>query len=172
MFFVGDAAGRQKDFSCDDRKFAANVGIKFYTEKQFFQNLPNEHFEWKSFNPFTFKSMDSLDFSSVANDHNEMIIFVGMPGSGKSTFTKKYLDGYERVNRDTLGSKSLCEKKTREFLDKSKSVIIDNTNPSREARRTFIEIAKEYNVPVRCLVFKTPEDLAKHLNAVREKKWV
>lgn len=38
-FFVGDAAGRaknwemgrRKDFSASDRKFAANIGLNFYT---------------------------------------------------------------------------------------------------------------------------------------------
>ncbi|EPQ61999.1 Polynucleotide kinase, partial [Blumeria graminis f. sp. tritici 96224] len=41
-FFVGDAAGRAaspgrpKDFSCSDRNFAENVGIKFFTPEEFF----------------------------------------------------------------------------------------------------------------------------------------
>ncbi len=30
-FFVGDAAGRKGDFAGTDRKWALNVGIKFYT---------------------------------------------------------------------------------------------------------------------------------------------
>ena len=41
-FYVGDAAGRpgtagrQKDFSDSDKAFAAAVGIRFYTETEFF----------------------------------------------------------------------------------------------------------------------------------------
>ena len=30
-FFVGDAAGRKRDHSASDRKFAINVGIRFHT---------------------------------------------------------------------------------------------------------------------------------------------
>jgi len=30
-FFVGDAAGRIRDHSASDRKFALNVGIQFHT---------------------------------------------------------------------------------------------------------------------------------------------
>jgi hypothetical protein len=30
-FFVGDAAGRNGDFASTDRKWALNVGVKFYT---------------------------------------------------------------------------------------------------------------------------------------------
>lgn len=35
-FYVGDAAGRPNDHSDDDRRFAANVGVRFMTEKQCF----------------------------------------------------------------------------------------------------------------------------------------
>ena len=35
-FYVGDAAGRARDFSDSDRKFAENVGIRFYDETEFF----------------------------------------------------------------------------------------------------------------------------------------
>lgn len=37
-----------------------------------------------------------------------MVIFVGSPGSGKSTFWKNYLSKYARVNRDTLKTKEKC----------------------------------------------------------------
>lgn len=40
----------------------------------------------------------------------EMIIFVGSPASGKSTFWKNYLEKYARVNRDTLKTKEKCYK--------------------------------------------------------------
>lgn len=35
-FFVGDAAGRSKDFSDSDLKFATSLGLKFYTPEEFF----------------------------------------------------------------------------------------------------------------------------------------
>ena len=33
---VGWSAGKKKDFSCSDRLFADNVGVKFYTPEEFF----------------------------------------------------------------------------------------------------------------------------------------
>ena len=35
-FFVGDAAGRKKDHGASDKEFAANCGLMFYTEDEFF----------------------------------------------------------------------------------------------------------------------------------------
>ncbi len=35
-FFVGDAAGRHGDHSAVDLQFAAGVGVRFYTETEFF----------------------------------------------------------------------------------------------------------------------------------------
>ncbi len=37
-FFVGDAAGRPKDHSAVDQKFAAAAGIPFFTETEFFRD--------------------------------------------------------------------------------------------------------------------------------------
>eukprot|EP00050_Salpingoeca_kvevrii_P020663 m.101188 g.101188 ORF g.101188 m.101188 type:complete len:353 (-) comp8958_c0_seq3:48-1106(-) len=36
-FFVGDAAGRKGDFSDSDLRFAANVGVPFHTDSDFFR---------------------------------------------------------------------------------------------------------------------------------------
>lgn len=59
-FYCGDAAGRPKnwkagaprDFSCTDRKFAANIGLKFYTPEELFLNeQPYPDFDWDSIDP-------------------------------------------------------------------------------------------------------------------------
>lgn len=40
-FYVGDAAGRKDDFLDSDKGFATNIGIKFYTPEQYFENQVN-----------------------------------------------------------------------------------------------------------------------------------
>jgi len=63
-----------------------------------------------------------------------MIVFCGSPGSGKSTFWQTHYSDYSRINRDTLKTKEKCLKVAAEEINKKKSVVIDNTNPSKEDR--------------------------------------
>eukprot|EP01127_Copromyxa_protea_P000063 TRINITY_DN1005_c0_g1_i2.p1 TRINITY_DN1005_c0_g1~~TRINITY_DN1005_c0_g1_i2.p1 ORF type:complete len:542 (+),score=105.58 TRINITY_DN1005_c0_g1_i2:2337-3962(+) len=183
-FFVGDAAGRparddrKKDFSCDDRKFASNVGVTFYTESEFFCNVPKEHFTWGEILP-----TDILSTPDQVQDYNqrfsqyarpniqEMILNIGPPASGKSTFTKKFLipNGYMWINQDTYKTAEKCYTFASQALADKRSVAIDNTNPDRKSREKWITLAKQYNIPVRVLLFDTPLEVAHHLNKYREK---
>ncbi len=52
-FFVGDAAGRDNDFSCSDRKFAANAKIDFKTPEEFFLGQLPQSFSWGAAIPTT-----------------------------------------------------------------------------------------------------------------------
>jgi bifunctional polynucleotide phosphatase/kinase len=55
------------------------------------------------------------------------------------------LKSYERVNRDTLKTKEKCYKVADEALAKKKSVVIDNTNPSKADRAYFLELANKHS---------------------------
>lgn len=162
-------AGKKKDFSCTDRKFAANVGISFYTPEEIFLNYsPCKKYGWGEFNPTLKESFKTSTFDLATSQ--EMIIFVGYPASGKSTFFKQHLKpkGYCHVNRDTLGSWQKCVSKCREFLQSGKHVVVDNTSPDKISRNRYIEVAKQFNVPVRCFWFMTSLEHAKHNNRFRE----
>lgn len=51
--FVGDAAGREKDFSCSDRDLATNIGISFFSSDEYFLGTAPE--KWKrQFDPSTY----------------------------------------------------------------------------------------------------------------------
>lgn len=75
-----------------------------------------------------------------------MIIFVGSAASGKSTFWKTHLSDYVRVNRDTLKTREKCLKVAEEALDNGKNVVIDNTSPTKQDRKAFIDLAKKYSI--------------------------
>ncbi len=58
-----------------------------------------------------------------------MVICVGSPGSGKSTFVNTFFADYVRINNDDLKTKEKCMKACEQNLKEKKSVIVDNTNP-------------------------------------------
>ncbi|KAA6385323.1 MAG: putative Bifunctional polynucleotide phosphatase/kinase [Streblomastix strix] len=196
--YVGDGAGRiagagqrggKKDFSCSDRKFAFNVGMQFQTPEEFFLHAPiAKKFEFDGFDPLTLKE-DALLFPKLASDSpmnknpspetiakdpktkQELVVLVGSPASGKSTFTKKYFIpcGYIHVNRDTLGDIKKCISACDTGLRSGKSVVIDNTNPKSEDRKTFIQQAKSKGISVRMFYFPSSFDRVQHVNTFRER---
>uniref|UniRef100_A0A914VYX0 Bifunctional polynucleotide phosphatase/kinase n=1 Tax=Plectus sambesii TaxID=2011161 RepID=A0A914VYX0_9BILA len=171
--YVGDAGGRaangarKKDFSCGDRMFALNLEVKFATPEEFFLNKPAE--------PFTrpvFDSRKLLDTPSemfdpattvMPSNKQEVVVMVGFPGSGKSTWAERYLSkGYVIVNRDTLKTWQKCVEVAKKALKEGKSVIVDNTNPDKESRKRYVDMAKESKVDCRCFVMTCDYDQALH----------
>ncbi|KAH3759203.1 DNA 3'phosphatase [Pelomyxa schiedti] len=184
--FVGDAAGRsanwkpgkKRDFSTSDRAFAHNVHITFKTPEEFFLNESVADFEWDTPDPNLFLStsprtslIEGGELFPLSPGVVEVVVGVGCPASGKSSFFHKYFapKGYVIVNRDTLKTQDKCLQAAREALKRCASVCIDNTNPSASSREPYVKLAQEFGVSVRCLLFTTPIELAKHLNIVREK---
>ncbi|KAI9276987.1 polynucleotide kinase 3 phosphatase [Phascolomyces articulosus] len=176
-FFVGDAAGREagwkpkekKDHSAVDRKFAANLQLPFHTPEEFFLKEDKADFTWGSFEPT--KYPDSLPLFSPSStplipldQSQEVIVCVGYPASGKSSFCKKHVvsKGYVYVNQDTLKTRDKCIKACQQALSEGKSVIVDNTNPEASTRANYIRLAKQANVGVRCFYFTADENLARH----------
>lgn len=173
-YYIGDAAGRKKssnypknDHSDSDYKMALNAGIGFFTPEEFFLGL-------KQTIPKIEQDLHKYDKNN--NEHikfdtrQEMIILVGSPGSGKSTYCENELvkKGYVRINQDTLKTEKKCIQKAKEELSKGNSVVIDCTNPKKEKRAVYIKIAKEVKIKVRCFIMDVDKELAFHLNHLRE----
>ncbi|KAJ5367368.1 Polynucleotide kinase 3 phosphatase [Penicillium brevicompactum] len=169
-FFVGDAAGRPGDHSAVDRGIATNMGMPFKTPEEFFLGQAAEP-ATGVFDPMSYvKGGLEEPAKPFSRKHPvELVIFCGSPGAGKSTFYWNHLEplGYERVNQDILKTRPKCIKVAREFLQDKKSVAIDNTNANEETRAYWVELAKEFNVPIRCVQFISTPDLCRHNNAVR-----
>ena len=90
-------------------------------------------------------------------DKQKIIVLVGVPGSGKSTYAKQLKkQGYVIISQDTLGNREKCLLETRKALSDGKSVVIDRTNVNRKQRKFFIDISRTYGVPCHCEVFQTP----------------
>ncbi|KAK6358849.1 hypothetical protein TWF696_000029 [Orbilia brochopaga] len=166
--FVGDAAGRKDDFSASDRKFAENIGIPFLTPEEYFLGEKPAPYEF-DFNPLSF-NRSSIPPDFAKKYPVELVVFTGRPGSGKSTFSTKYLEplGYERINQDILKTREKCLKAAEGYLKEGKSVVIDSTNPSQEIRAVWKKLAdKVGDVAFRCIYLTTPEKLCLHNDGVR-----
>jgi len=185
--YVGDAGGRPKDwrvgakrdFSCSDRKFAYNLGLRFYTPDTYFLGLkPYLKFEWRGINPVTFCNAQKKKSLYVGAPPNfplekgklDVILMVGYPGAGKTTYCKKYMvkpHNYAWVNRDTLKTPAKCKKFVKQALAQGESVVVDNTHPTKKRRAEYIAIAKEFGANIRCFWIQLEKEEAEHMNGYR-----
>ena len=77
-----------------------------------------------------------------------MAIMIGIQGSGKSTFCKKYLSNYQRVNLDTLHTRNKEKNFIEKCFENNENIVIDNTNSRIEDREKYISRAKMMNYKV------------------------
>ncbi|KAI0075790.1 PNK3P-domain-containing protein [Panus rudis PR-1116 ss-1] len=175
-FFVGDAAGRKGDHASTDRKFALNIGIPFFTPEEYFLKLPAAPYQLPGFHVDTlpkdlplYTPTDAPLVPTRPHDSPEIVIFVGYPSMGKTSFFRKWFQplGYIHVNQDTLRSRDRCIKAVKDAIQAGKSCVVDNTNRNKATRAHYIDLAKQMKVPIRCLVFEGSIELAWHNNLYR-----
>ena len=111
-----------------------------------------------------------------------LVLLVGASGSGKSSFGRKHFLPTEVISSDfcrglvadnendqsaTGDAFDLLHAIVRKRLARGKLTVIDATNVQPEARRTLIELAREYHVFAVAIVFDLPEGLCQDRNASR-----
>jgi bifunctional polynucleotide phosphatase/kinase len=176
IIFVGDACGRENDFSDTDIKFAMNCGFKFYTPEKFFKislekqimttTYPElEYYTTTEFNKIL-KNI-SLTIDKHINN-NILIILIGLPSCGKSFIRKLIIDKYytfKYFNKDDIHNKIDNDNLIKKHNDKIKFIIDDNTNMSVKNRN---ELYKTYNSYYKIgIYFDYDIDLVNHLNYMR-----
>ena len=88
----------------------------------------------------------------------EVVIVMGMPGAGKTAVARELeAVGYDRLNRDALGGAlaDLVPRLDEMLATGRRSIVLDNTYPTRKSRNEVIETAWERGVPVRCVWLTT-----------------
>jgi aryl-alcohol dehydrogenase-like predicted oxidoreductase/histidinol phosphatase-like enzyme/predicted kinase len=100
----------------------------------------------------------------------EVVLIMGLPGAGKSLFTRSFIDrGYVRLNRDVQGGslRDLVPSLDRVVEAGQSHVVLDNTYVSRKARAPVVHAAARHGLPVRCVWLATTIDDAQVNAAAR-----
>ena len=72
----------------------------------------------------------------------EMIIFIGIPASGKSSFYKElFFNSHIRISMDLLNTRNKEGKLLHYCFETQSKMVIDNTNVTKEGRKKYIELA-------------------------------
>lgn len=105
----------------------------------------------------------------------ELAILVGLQGSGKTTFYRERLAAtHAHVSKDNFRSNPRPARRQRRLIAEafavSRSVAVDNTNPTAADRAELVEAGRSAGAGVVCYFF--PPDVAASLrrNAAREGK--
>lgn len=83
----------------------------------------------------------------------ELVMFVGLQASGKTSFYRtRFAQTHVQISKDRLRNNRRPERRQqqliREALGERRSVVVDNTNPTRADRALLIAIAREYGARV------------------------
>lgn len=101
----------------------------------------------------------------------ELVLFIGIPGSGKSTFyAQKFLNTHVRINRDMLRTETREKILIEACLRAKQPFLLDNTNVTREKRAGYIKQAKDANFRVIGYFFDCPVEEALKRNEKRTGK--
>jgi predicted kinase len=103
----------------------------------------------------------------------DLVVFVGLQGSGKSTFYRSRLAAtHLLVSKDMLRNNPNRERRQRELvataLARGESVVVDNTNPAPVDRAPLVEIGRSFGARVVCYYFESKLEACRERNAARE----
>jgi len=101
----------------------------------------------------------------------EAVIFVGIQGSGKSTFFKQqFFRTHVRISLDMLRTRRREQILLDACIRAGQSFAIDNTNPSAAARAGYLTAARKAGIRRIAFYFTTPLAECLRRNALREGK--
>lgn len=99
--------------------------------------------------------MKDLPFET--NSTKQVVIFIGIQASGKTTFFKQVLScfGYTHINLDTLKTRNKESHAMQECFNSGLSFVVDNTNPEKSDRERYISLAKLHGYEVIGIFFQS-----------------
>jgi predicted kinase len=105
----------------------------------------------------------------------ELIIFVGLQGSGKTTYYhQNFAATHVHVSKDLMPNARNREARQRQMIEHAlaagESVVVDNTNPTPAVRQPLIEMGRRHGARVAAYFFDVPVKVAVERNRARQGK--
>ncbi len=105
----------------------------------------------------------------------ELIIFVGLQASGKSTFYRTHFtESHELISKDLMRNNKNRERRQQqlltEMLEAGRSVVVDNTNPTAADRVRLIAIAQRFDARITGYWFESEVRACRDRNLQRKGK--
>jgi predicted kinase len=98
----------------------------------------------------------------------EAVLFVGLQGSGKSSFFKeRFFSTHVRISLDLLKTRHREQRLLEVCLSTNQRFVIDNTNPTRDERGKYITAAKAARYAVVGYYFQSRVDDCQRRNHQR-----
>ena len=103
----------------------------------------------------------------------ELIMMIGLQASGKSTFVRSHFGAiYQYVSKDLLRNNSNPDRRQRQLIEaalqQGLSVVVDNTNPTREVRSELINLGRLYAAEIIGYYFAVQVKQCLERNSTRE----
>ena len=105
----------------------------------------------------------------------ELVVFVGLQASGKSTFFReRFAESHQHVSKDLFPNNRNKNRRQehllRAALSAGRCVVVDNTNPTLEDRWVLIGLGGEYGARIVGYFFEASVSECIRRNEVREGK--
>ncbi len=108
----------------------------------------------------------------MQNKQLEVVVMIGLPASGKSTIARLNYPAYQIISLDEIENPT--REKEQELIEQSlakgNSVVICDTNLTREIRARHIETAKKFNAYLVAVFLNLPLEVIRKRNYNRESK--
>lgn len=98
------------------------------------------------------------------------IIFIGIQASGKTSFYRRFLSEYVHISLDVLNTRNKEKILIEKCIENRESFVIDNTNPTREDRKRYIDILKNKGYRIVGYYFRSSIGESIERNSGREGK--
>lgn len=127
------------------------------------------------------------DTEQKTDKDKSLILLVGSPASGKSTWGKKFADekGLVYVCFDNIRAEigtgendqsvsaaafAVARQRVSQALASGKSVMIDGKNVTRKTRKDWVKLGREHGAYIIAVVFEVPREELLRRNAARERQ--